>query len=49
MERNKVGGTCAALIRRSIFESGFANSADLTSTRIGCSTLSCITPATTAP
>ena len=31
MERNNVGGTCAALIRRSLFESGFAYSTDLTS------------------
>jgi glycogen synthase len=31
MDRNNVGGTCAALIRRSLFESGFAYSTDLTS------------------
>jgi glycogen synthase len=31
MERNNVGGTCAAVIRRSLFETGFAYSTDLTS------------------
>ncbi len=31
MERNNVGGTCVALIRRSLFERGFAYSTDLTS------------------
>jgi glycosyltransferase involved in cell wall biosynthesis len=31
IERNNVGGTCVALIRRSLFESGFAYSTDLTS------------------
>ena len=31
IERNNVGGTCAAVIRRSIFERGFAYSNDLTS------------------
>jgi outer membrane receptor protein involved in Fe transport len=34
MERSKVGGTRAALTRRSILESGFAYSADLTSYRV---------------
>lgn len=31
IERNNVGGTCVALIRRSLFERGFAYSTDLTS------------------
>jgi glycogen synthase len=31
IERNNVGGTCVALIRRSLFEQGFAYSTDLTS------------------
>ena len=31
MERNNVGGTCAALFRRRVFELGFAYSPDLTS------------------
>jgi glycogen synthase len=31
MERNNVAGTCAAVIRRSLFERGFAYSTDLTS------------------
>jgi glycogen synthase len=31
IERNNVGGTCTAVIRRSLFESGFAYSNDLTS------------------
>lgn len=31
MELNNVGGTCVAVIRRSLFESGFAYSSDLTS------------------
>jgi glycogen synthase len=31
MELNNVGGTCVAVIRRSLFESGFAYSTDLTS------------------
>ena len=31
IERNNVGGTCVAVIRRSLFEQGFAYSTDLTS------------------
>jgi glycogen synthase len=31
LERNNVGGTCVALMRRSLFERGFAYSTDLTS------------------
>jgi len=31
IQRNNVGGTCTAVIRRSVFESGFAYSNDLTS------------------
>jgi glycosyltransferase involved in cell wall biosynthesis len=31
IERNNVGGTCVALIRRSLFDAGFAYSTDLTS------------------
>ena len=31
IERNNVGGTCVALIRRSLFDQGFAYSTDLTS------------------